>query len=137
MNASQYVKDATDNIWQTNRVANAHLKEKYSKEAFGVKQWNTFFGNVGEEPPLPANINEILESDCRFWPGKKVYETHMLVLIPAKVNLQDLTIDILTDLVKKPKQPGHPTEFSYMEGPVSGNPEYIYDHITKSYWILV
>ena len=38
--------------------------------AFGARDWKTFYGDVGVEPPLPSDINEILESPCPIWPGK-------------------------------------------------------------------
>ena len=72
--------------------------------AFGATAWSTYFGDVGTEPPLPSNIHEILNAPCPYWPGKKVSETHMLVLIPEKVNGRPLTLNILGELVKTPKK---------------------------------
>ena len=39
--------------------------------AFGKAEWKKYFGDVGKEPPLPANINQILNSPCPIWPEKK------------------------------------------------------------------
>ncbi|MGZ6330812.1 MAG: SH3 domain-containing protein, partial [Parachlamydiaceae bacterium] len=50
-----------------------------SSIAFGKAKWATYFGDIGEEPPLPNNIQTILSSPCPFWPNKKVEETHLLV----------------------------------------------------------
>ena len=68
--------------------------------AFGKQKWEEYFGDVGVEPALPPNILEILSSPCPFWPGKKVEETHLLVLIPEKVNGTPLTLKTLGELVQ-------------------------------------
>lgn len=60
--------------------------------AFGKAKWEKYFGDVGEEPPLPLNIEEILNSPCRFWPGKTVKETHVLFLLPKTINKKPLTL---------------------------------------------
>lgn len=64
------------------------LKDSYflKKHAFGKQQWAEYLGDIGEEPPLPKNIVEILKGPCPFWPEKKVVDTHMLVLIPKTIN---------------------------------------------------
>lgn len=73
-------------------------KKLTPKMAFGKEQWAKYFGDVGNEPPLPKNIDKILESDCPFFPGKKVADTHMLVLIPETVNGQPLNLETLGTL---------------------------------------
>lgn len=72
--------------------------------AFGKVLWEKYIGDVGTEPPLPSNIHEILQSPCPFFPGKNVYETHLLMLIPQTVNGKSLTLNYLEGLVKRPKQ---------------------------------
>ena len=72
--------------------------------AFGATAWNDYFGDVGTEPPLPPNIHDILSASCPYWPDKKVSETHMLVLIPEKVNGRPLTLKTLGELVQTPKK---------------------------------
>ncbi len=54
--------------------------------AFGKKRWDEFLGDIGDEPPLPENIHEILKSPCPFWSGKRIEETHMLFLIPSTID---------------------------------------------------
>jgi len=92
--------------------------------AFGAAEWSKYYGDVGAEPPLPANINEILEAPCPFWEGKKVKETHVLVLIPktverkssgllsSKLKVEPLTLNQLGKMIVKPKQ-GHATKYGY------------------------
>jgi hypothetical protein len=105
--------------------------KKYPKTAFGKAQWAKYFGDVGEEPPLPASIKEILKAQCPVWPDKKVYETHLLTLIPKTVNGEPLTLKTLGELVKNPPQ-GSPSRYrdlslgQYQDIP----PEY-------SYWTLL
>jgi hypothetical protein len=86
------------------------LWETPPKIAFGKKQWETYFGDIGEEPLLPKVIHKILKCPCPFWPGKKVEETHMLVLIPKTVNGNPLNLITLGELVKAPKE-GRPSQY--------------------------
>ena len=65
------------------------------------------FGDIGDEPPLPPNIYEILASPCPFDPEKTVRETHMLVLVPARVNGVPLTLNHMDELVQAPRGGGH------------------------------
>ena len=80
--------------------------------AFGATEWRKHFGDVGLEPPLPKDIQQILSSPCPFWPGRKVHETHLLVLVPQTVNGQPLTLKLLGELVQKPLE-GPATKYSY------------------------
>ena len=68
--------------------------------AFGKAEWWKYFGYIGVEPPLPINIEEILNEPCSFWPGKKVKETHLLVLIPNTVNGKAFTMNYLGELIR-------------------------------------
>ncbi len=102
--------------------------------AFGPEQWEEHFGDVGEVPPLPDNIEEILASDCPHFPGKKVSDTHMLTLIPATVDGKSFTLNRLGELIKSPKK-GFATRYNYYNEKVCGQigsqaPE-------KSYWVLM
>jgi len=111
------------------------LKEKIIQSiAFGKVKWETYFGEIGEEPPLPSNIHQILAAPCPFWPNKKVEETHMLVLIPKTVNGQLLTLNTLAELVKSPKQ-GNATKLWILDS-VAGS-GYENPSITNSYWVLM
>jgi hypothetical protein len=80
--------------------------------AFGKAKWEKYFGSVGVEPPLPSNINAILNAPCTFWSDKKVRNSHFLVLIPEKVNGKPFTLNYLADLIQKPKS-GHAAKYSY------------------------
>ena len=64
----------------------------------GPEVWRTVFGanlNLREVPALPAGLLEILNEDCKFKPGKKVHETHLLVFVPETVNGEALTVNSL------------------------------------------
>ena len=80
----------------------------------GRQNGKWYFGDIGEEPPLPPNIYEILASPCPFDPKKTVRETHILVLVPATVDGTPLTLNLLGKLVKKPKGGGHATQYDYV-----------------------
>jgi len=79
--------------------------------AFGKAKWETYFGDIGEEPPLPPDIHEILAGRCPFDSKKTVRETHMLVLVPATVGGVPLTLNLLGELLKKPKGGGRVTQY--------------------------
>ncbi|WP_194848190.1 DUF294 nucleotidyltransferase-like domain-containing protein [Candidatus Neptunochlamydia vexilliferae] len=103
--------------------------------AFGPKEWETYFGTVGQVPPLPPNIEEILNSPCPIWSGKKLRETHLLTLIPQTVNGTPLTLKTLQTLIEKPKGNGHATKYRYYYPTLKkdlGDKE-----VPDSYWILM
>ena len=114
----------------------SNTKDSYfsiSSIAFGKADWEKYFGDIGVEPPLPASIGEMLNEACSFWKGKKVKETHLLVLIPDKINRKPFTINCLKKLINKPKS-GHSTKYecynNYAKKAV-GNKSY------PSHWVLM
>jgi hypothetical protein len=80
---------------------------------FGAQEWEKYLGEVGEAPPLPADIDEILDGPCPFWPGKTVRDTHLLVLIPATVGGVPFTLNLLEELIQHPKNGGHKAKCNY------------------------
>ena len=100
---------------------------------FGKRHWEKYFGEVGVEPPLPSNIREILQSPCIFWRDKKVYETHLLVFIPAMVNGKPFHLDALEELIKSPKT-GHQTKYHYYDSDVKKE---LGTKSTRSHWALM
>ncbi len=100
--------------------------------AFGRDLWAKYFGDVGIEPPLRSEILSILQSPCPFWSGKKVQETHLLVLIPQTVNGKPLTLKSLGELVQSPKQ-GPKTEYSRL----STGDYYADTPAEPSHWVLM
>ena len=100
---------------------------------FGKSKWKRYFGDIGVEPPFPANIAEILNSPCLFWPNKRVRDTHLLVLIPNTVDGRPFHLNSLSELIKRPKT-GHKTEYDYYS-------DYVKDELgTKSapsHWALM
>ncbi len=99
--------------------------------AFGAAKWKKYFGDIGVEPSLPLDIDQILSSPCPFWPSKKVQETHLLVLVPQTVNGQPLTLKTLNELVKKPLQ-GPTTRYSYFN-----IGQYTDPAAPHSHWVLM
>ena len=111
------------------------IQPKLPSIAFGKAKWAIHFGDIGHEPPLPPDIDKILSSPCpffsSFWSNKKVEETHMLVLIPATVNGNPLTLKSLGELVKAPKQ-GNASKYEYLSlGEYKDTPT------PRSYWALM
>ena len=101
--------------------------------AFGKAEWGKYFGDIGIEPPLPANIENILNEPCSFWPDKKVKETHLLVLIPNTVNGKPFTLNYLEELIQKPKS-GHATKYRYYSDYAK---EAVGDKSYSSHWLLM
>ena len=101
--------------------------------AFGKAKWEKYFGDIGTEPPLPHNIEQILNRACIFYPGKKVRDTHLLVLIPQAVNGKAFCLDSLKELIKSPKT-GSKTDYRYYE-------DYVKNELgaksTSSHWALM
>ena len=87
-------------------------KKEFTRKCFGEIEWARQFGSVREVPPLPDDIEEILDDPCPFFKAKKVFETHILALIPASIDQEPLTLDKLGKLIGKPKR-GNPTKCNY------------------------
>jgi len=103
--------------------------------AFGKEQWARYFGDVGEEPPLPTHIDAILDRSCPFWPGKQVRDTHLLVLLPSKVNARSLTLNSLGELVRCSHSREHGTRFHNYDEVVKRLLGY--QSLPSSYWVLI
>jgi hypothetical protein len=104
-------------------------------KTLGEVEWKHYFGEVEPAPDLPSNMTAILDSACPFWPEKKVGDTHLLVLIPAKVNGQRFSLNLLHDLIQHPSNGGHKTQYSYYASEVEeqlgeASP-------AASYWLLM
>jgi hypothetical protein len=99
--------------------------------AFGKAKWAQYFGDIGIEPPLPANIHDILNATCPIFSGKLVHETHLLTLIPQTLNSQPLTLQKLGELVQRPLQ-GPATKYRYFSlGQYNDQPT------ARSHWTLL
>lgn len=96
---------------------------KQRKEIFGKAEWARYFGDIGTEPPLPRDINRILNSPCPIFQGKKVGESHVLVLIPKMIDGEQLTIGTLEKLARAPKGGGKATSL------------FVFDEYANEYWL--
>ena len=105
-------------------------------QAFGVKEWTQYFGEVGEEPSLPPDLDQILSSACPFWPDKQVKDTHLLVLIPAKVAGRPYHLNLLGELIQRPQGGGHATKYRYYDGG-DVQKQFGAQSPTSSYWVLM
>jgi len=111
------------------------MREELSQIWFGKAKWERFFGDVGVEPPLPKDIIKVLKSPCPYWGGKRIEETHMLVLIPQTVNGRPLTLNMLQELIQSPQGGGHATKYqSYYD---VAQKELGDQSVPKSYWALI
>jgi hypothetical protein len=104
-------------------------------KTLGEVEWKYYFGDVGSAPDLPSDMATILDSPCPFWPDQLVRDTHLLVLIPATVGGVPFTLNQLGELIKRPKNGGHSTQYSYYSDLVksrigAASPP-------SSYWLLM
>ena len=106
-----------------------------STPVFGAQEWRRYFGEVGEDPSLPSDIDEILGGPCPFWPGKAVKDTHLLVLIPSTVSGKAFTLDLLGELVQHPRGGGHGTQYFLYDDEVQRSLGSAYS--SSSYWVLL
>jgi hypothetical protein len=113
----------------------ASARTLQSSAVFGAQEWSQYFGEVGEEPSLPADIDEILASPCPFWSGRVVKETHLLVLIPSTVDGKAFTLDLLEKLIQNPRGDGHRTQYFLYDDEVQRSSRDSYP--SSSYWILL
>lgn len=103
--------------------------------AFGKMMWEHYFGDVGEEPPLPSIIETILQSPCPFNSDQRVGETHVLTLIPASVDGVPYSLNLLIKLIQNPKNRGHKPSLSSQIKRFKKRLGSIV--ISRSYWVLM
>jgi hypothetical protein len=101
---------------------------------FGAQEWKKYFGEV-DEIPLPADIDEILDRPCPFWPDKQVKDTHLLVLIPATVSGVPFTLNQLGKLIQRPNNDGHSTKYRFYGDLVKA--QIGEQSPPRSYWLLM
>ena len=94
-----------------------------------------YFGEVGPIPALPSDMDTILDSACPFWPDKQVKDTHLLVLIPATVDGAPFTLNLLGELIQRPKNGGHETRYEYYNDEV--REQFGAVSPVRSYWLLL
>eukprot|EP00960_Hanusia_phi_P050287 760125-Hanusia_phi.AAC.2 len=101
---------------------------------FGKEEWGRHFGHVPEEPALPRRIKALMGATCPIWKGKKIYETHALVLIPSTLNGRRMCMNLMAEVMHTPKE-GNASNIRYywdkmksqrgLEGP------------DASYWVVI
>ena len=106
-----------------------------SRMAFGAKEWQRYFGEVGPAPDLPSDIDAILGAPCPFWGGSTVRDTHLLVLIPATVDGVPFTLSLLGDLIRRPKNDGYETTYRFYHNKVKS--QIGAACLQASYWLLM
>ena len=120
---------------ENERIRGGVCRSKRLFQAFGAQEWGHYFGKVGVEPPLPADIAGTLHSSCPFWPGKQIKDTHLLVLIPSTVDDRPFTLNLLRSLIQSPRRAGYKTQYRDYDYDVQqrfGN-----QYPRSSYWVLV
>lgn len=101
--------------------------------AAGAARWKKYLGDPGIVPPLPSNIDEILNEPCPFWPGKKVHETHLLTFIPETIDGKSYNYTVFVNHIFKPLQ-GHSA--NNRNGFMQFG-EYTYPFAPAGHWVLM
>ena len=117
------------------RFGSRHYRPSILLHSFGVEEWRRYFGEVGAAPSLPSDIADILNSGCPFWPGTRVRDTHLLVLMPATVNGEPFNLDLLGALIKRPRGRGYSTKYCYYDSDI--REQFGARSPTRSYWVLM
>lgn len=80
---------------------------------FGKNEWDTLCGRVALAPSLPSDIEQIWQSPCPVFPGKRICETHVLVYLPLLVDKKPLTLNSFGEIAKRyfPKNEAGYTKF--------------------------
>jgi hypothetical protein len=104
-------------------------------KTLGEVEWKHYFGEVGPAPDLPGDIDDVLDSACPFWPDRKVWDTHLLALIPATVDGKPFTLNLLGELIKSPKSGGHTTKYRWYGSDVKE--QFGAAFPAASYWLLM
>lgn len=112
---------------------------KRESMTIGSKQWDNFLplldrtGINTQEPPLPEEIDEILKSDCPFFQGKKIFETHKLVLIPGGMSIRKIG-----NLMAHLRGGEHETVFNNWQGTHLRMLRDLGDVLVEApYWVLI
>lgn len=67
------------------------FKKQFSQDIFGGKDWERYFGAIGNEPIIHDDSIDFL---------KQLLKTHLLLLIPQKVNGHPFTLNYLHNLIE-------------------------------------
>jgi hypothetical protein len=132
---SGFDDDAEFGVSCLRRFGSRHYRPSALLHSFGAEEWRRYFGEVEEAPPLPAHIVDTLNSACPFWSGKLVKDTHLLVLIPATVNGEPFSLDLLSELIQHPQGGGHSTQYRYYGA--STKQQFGTQSPVASYWVLM
>lgn len=112
----------------------AEAKELMGKNMVGPDA-RIFEGkDLGEIPALPANIIEILNAKCDLSnDGRRVADTHRLVLVPASIDGKPLTLKALRELAT---EAGNGKDPSFYEQDWYDNEAFANKPLEKSTWVL-
>lgn len=111
----------------------SYLKVSEYGRVFSEDEWETLCGRVDPAPALPSNIEKIWLGPCPVVPGKKVYETHMLIYIPTKVDAKPVTLLNLGEVAKQTSE--YSFGYRYIWEPIRDELEDM--SIKKPCWVLM
>lgn len=86
--------------------------------AFGKEQWETYFGEVKDLPPPPFQVL------------KELFKTHILVMIPEKVDEEKLDLIRFKEMIELPREGCFSSKIHIWSDVVETM------HVESSHWIL-
>ena len=89
------------------RIDGGAQRELLGKNYLGAEAWQAQGVDVGAAPPLPGAITEaLLNAECPLHPGRRIKDTHLLVLVPGTVNGEPYSVLKLSELCETRKGSG-------------------------------
>ena len=116
------------------------VAKELGKNFLGAAEWMKGFNvDVGAVPPIPETITrKLLITDCPIEPGKKIKETHILVLIPKSVDGEPYSALKLDELCSTKKGSGHKLIYDGADWETAWKEQpYASSHQTASEWVLI
>ena len=116
------------------------VARELGKNFLGAAEWMKGFNvDVGAVPPIPETITrKLLITDCPIEPGKKIKETHILVLIPKSVDGEPYSALKLDELCSTKKGSGHKLIYDGADWETAWKEQpYASSHQTASEWVLI
>lgn len=113
------------------------------KTVFDQHKWEYYFGSPGEVPPFTRSMYINLKEPCPVWKGKKVEDTHKLVLMVKQINEKPLSIMSLHKMSMSPRAGNSIHLYAQIK---AGNLElfnggrafeFAEIALTESYWALI
>ncbi len=122
-------------------AAGTPVYEPFGHNFVGKDAYEKLGLKVGSIPRFPRSLTvDLLNSECPFVPGRRIVDTHILVLIPEKLNDKPLTIGSALSGMEIPYSYGYQgNEAEDQNGAhlFCAGSRFVRDNPGQSYWALI